>query len=417
MHLCLVEDTFARQFLPLTHFHPVYDLRCGIFSLQERIIRYLRPAGVSLHCRSYLAPLVAEEHAGAAVGTIPARRCLVLNGRSILTPSLARLLKKAAAGCVYMAGDDFVAAVLEGSGLDAFRQAMNGDLIDPSFFQGCERRDVEAELLRYPWDLISANDRTLEADMALLPRARPSRVRRGVHRSAVLVGGRSIVLGTGSIIGPGVVLDAGNGPIHIGHHAVIHPLAVIEGPASIGDGAIVNAGARIGGGTVVGPVCKVGGEVQHSIMHSHANKQHDGFLGHSYLGPWVNLGAGTTTSNLKNTYGNISVQTGKQRIDTGRMFLGLIAGDHLRTGINVSLDTGTITGVSCNIFGPALPPKWIPSFSWGEAGGLATYHPDKALDVATRAMSRRGIQCSDAYARVFHHVYNETAHERAAARR
>jgi UDP-N-acetylglucosamine diphosphorylase / glucose-1-phosphate thymidylyltransferase / UDP-N-acetylgalactosamine diphosphorylase / glucosamine-1-phosphate N-acetyltransferase / galactosamine-1-phosphate N-acetyltransferase len=416
MHLCLVEDTFTRQFLPLTHFHPVYDLRCGIFTLQERIIRYLRPAGLSLHCRSYLIPLTAEEHTGATVGTIPARRCLVLNGRCVLTPPLARLLKKAEPGCVYMSGEEFVAAVLEGQALESFREAMRADLIDPSAFHRYERRDVEAELLRYPWDCIAANDRVLEADMALLPRSRSSRTRRGVHRSAVLVGGRSIVLGTGCVIGPGAVLDAGNGPIHIGHRAVIHPLAVIEGPASIGDGAVVNAGARIGSGTVIGPVCKVGGEVHHSIMHSYANKQHDGFLGHSYLAPWVNLGAGTTTSNLKNTYGNITVQSGRHRIDTGRMFLGLIAGDHLRTGINVPLDTGTIAGVSCNIFGAALPPKFIPSFSWGEAGDLTTYQPDKALDVATRAMSRRGIQCSEAYARVFHHVYNETAYERTGAR-
>jgi UDP-N-acetylglucosamine diphosphorylase/glucosamine-1-phosphate N-acetyltransferase len=417
MHLCLVEDTLTGQFLPLTHFHPVYDLRCGVFSLQERIIRHLRPSGVSLHCRTSLALLMAEEYAGAERGRISARRSVVVNGRCLMTSSLARTLRTAKPGSVYMAGEEFVAAVLEGSALDAFRKLITGDLVDPAFFLSFGRQEVDARLLQRPWDLITVNEQALEADIALIAGTRKATVRPGVHRSAVLVGKRNIHLGPGSMVGPGAVLDATDGPICVGHRATIHPLAVIQGPVSIGDGAIVNAGARIGAGTTIGPVCKVGGEVQHAIMHSFANKQHDGFLGHSYLAPWVNLGAGTTTSNLKNTYGNISVRAGHRRIDTGLMFLGLIAGDHVRTGINVSLDTGTIAGVSSNIFGSALPPKFIPSFSWGEAGNLTTYNPEKALEVATRAMSRRGIRVTDAYAGVFHHVFQETADERAGARR
>lgn len=417
MHLCLVEDTLSEQFLPLTHFHPVYDLRCGILSLQERIIRYLRPAGISLHSRRYLRELLAEENPGAEVGKASARRCLVVNGRCVMTPSLARLLRKAESGTVYVTGEEFVAAVLEGTGLDDFRKELNADHVDAALFATGVRQEVDAILLRRPWDLIYVNESALREDFTLLAGTHPTKTRAGVHRSAVLVGGRNVRIGAGSVVGPGAVIDASNGPIHIGHRVTVHPLAVIEGPACIGDGAVVKAGARIGGSTSIGPVCKVGGEVEHAIMHSHANKQHDGFLGHSYLSQWVNLGAGTTTSNLKNTYGNISVRLRGRMVDTGKMFLGLIAGDHVRTGINVSLDTGTIVGVSCNIYGAVLPPKFVPSFSWGEAGSLTTYQPEKALDVAVRAMSRRGIRATEAYAAVFRQIFEGTADERSGSRR
>jgi UDP-N-acetylglucosamine diphosphorylase / glucose-1-phosphate thymidylyltransferase / UDP-N-acetylgalactosamine diphosphorylase / glucosamine-1-phosphate N-acetyltransferase / galactosamine-1-phosphate N-acetyltransferase len=417
MHLCLVEDTFAGQFLPLTHFHPVYDLRCGILTLQERVIRYLRPSGVSLHCRTYLSPLVIEENAGAEVGRLGGRQALIVNGRCLMTPSLARILRKAVPGIVYMTGEEFVAALIEGPALDAFRKLLSEDAVDPSFFHVFDHEEVDALLLHHPWDLISLSDQVIEADATLLAGTRSARSRSSVHRSAVLLGKRNIHLGAGSTVGPHSVLDATQGPIYIGHRVTIHPLAVIEGPAAVGDGAVINAGARVLAGTIIGPVCKVGGEIQHSILHSHANKQHDGFLGHSYLGPWVNLGAGTTTSNLKNTYGSISVRVGHRKVDTGLMFLGLIAGDHLRTGINVSLETGTVAGVSSNIFGAALPPKFIPSFSWGPTDRLTLYQAEKALDVASRAMSRRGIQVTDAYARVFHQVFHRTADERAGTGR
>ncbi len=416
MHLCLVEDTNAGRFLPLTLLHPVYHLRCGVFTLGERIVRLLHPTRVSLHCRRYLVPLTAEQHPGSEVGSVSARRVLVVNGRCLMTPRLARTLRTLRAGTVLTAGEEFVAAMLEGSLLDAFRRALESDAIEAPVFTGATHTGIEAELLHRPWDLISRNDDLLEADAALVAAPQRGKTRAAVHRSAVLSGRRHIRLGAGSLIGPGAVLDATHGPVCIGPRATIHPLAVVQGPACIGEGAVVNPGARILGGTSIGPVCKVGGEVQHSILHSYANKQHDGFLGHSYLGPWVNLGAGTTTSNLKNTYGNIVVQAGEERIDTGMMFLGILAADHFRTGINVSLTTGTIAGVSCNILGPAIAPRFIPSFSWGPADRLTVFESARALEVAARAMRRRGIEVSAAYAGVFRHLFEGTAHERPAAR-
>ncbi|HQV31343.1 MAG TPA: hypothetical protein PKV71_05675, partial [Calditrichia bacterium] len=148
--------------------------------------------------------------------------------------------------------------------------------------------------------------------------------------------------------------------------------------------------------TTIGPVCKVGGEVEGCIIHGYSNKQHDGFLGHAYLGEWVNLGADTNNSDLKNNYGNVTVQLNGHSIDTRERFVGLMMGDHSKTGINCMLNTGTIVGGSCNIYGAGLPPKFVPSFSWGSAEGLSRYNFEKAKALAATVMGRRKVDF-DAY--------------------
>jgi UDP-N-acetylglucosamine diphosphorylase/glucosamine-1-phosphate N-acetyltransferase len=158
----------------------------------------------------------------------------------------------------------------------------------------------------------------------------------------------------------------------------------------------VKVGAKIYGDTSIGPLCKVGGEIENSIVLGFSNKQHDGFLGHSYLGAWVNLGADTNTSDLKNNYGNVRVQLGGEAIDTGRMFLGALIGDHAKTGINTMLNTGTIVGVSANVFGAGFPSKSIAPFSWGGAEGYQRFEIDKAIELARTVMARRNVTFTDA---------------------
>jgi UDP-N-acetylglucosamine diphosphorylase/glucosamine-1-phosphate N-acetyltransferase len=233
----------------------------------------------------------------------------------------------------------------------------------------------------------------------------------------VLANRKQIAIGEGTVVDPGAVIDARNGPVWIGRNVTIMPGAVLEGPCAIGEGSIVRIHAKIYPGTTIGPVCKVGGEIEGSIMLSHSNKQHDGFLGDSYLAMWVNLGAGTTNSNLKNTYGTVRVAVNGEEIDTGRMFVGVIAGDHVKTGINSSLNTGTIIGPSSNIFGGGIPPKYIPAFSWGGSQGFVTYDVEKALAVAKTVMGRRGVEITEAYRETFRRVYETTRHERTNAAR
>jgi UDP-N-acetylglucosamine diphosphorylase/glucosamine-1-phosphate N-acetyltransferase len=188
--------------------------------------------------------------------------------------------------------------------------------------------------------------------------------------------------------------------------------SVIQGPAYIGKNSIVKIGAKIYHETTVGEVCKVGGEIENAIFQSYSNKQHDGFLGHAYLGRWVNLGAATNNSDLKNNYAKISVKHNGRVVDTGLQFLGLIMGDHSKTAIGTLFNTGTIVGVSSNIFGAGFQPRAIPSFAWGGSEFIKEYKLEKALEVAEIVMSRRNKKLTDAMKTLFSDVFKFTEHER-----
>jgi UDP-N-acetylglucosamine diphosphorylase/glucosamine-1-phosphate N-acetyltransferase len=209
-------------------------------------------------------------------------------------------------------------------------------------------------------------------------------------------------------IGLGVILDATDGPIVIGRGARIMPNAVIMGPVVIGNDSIVKASAKIYEGTTIGPVCKVGGEIENAIFQGYANKQHDGYVGHSFIGEWCNLGADTNTSDLKNDYSNVRVQIEGEEIDTGSMFVGLLLGDHSKCAINTQFNTGTVVGVSSNIFDAGFPPKWIPSFSWGGAQGFVDYRFEKAMQVAEIVTGRRNIVQSEAERTLLRELYTKS---------
>jgi len=414
MHIGIFEDHLARHFLPLTYFRPVYDLRCGILTMRQRILAFLPAKNVTLFSRTYLGPLLREENPEAEFNTVPDEPCLLINGRCIMTKKLVRELRKnPEEDCVFVNGDDTVAIRLSSPNPNQMTIDATHALLDFPQLASLKRMEVDATLVAYHWDLVQRNGELINSDFQVITGG-GKRIRRSgkVHASAVLVGRKWISIGKKTEIGPGVVLDATNGPIVIGSRVRIYPQAVIEGPCFVGDGAVIKIGAKIYGSTSIGPLCKAGGEVDHSILHACANKQHDGFLGHSYIAPWVNLGAGTTTSNLKNTYGIIKVHVDGRLVDSGEMFVGLTAGDHVKTGINATLDTGSVIGPSSNVYGTTLPPKYIPAFSWGEAGAMETYGVEKALDVAVRVMGRRQVSASAAYQEVFRHVFAITENER-----
>jgi UDP-N-acetylglucosamine diphosphorylase/glucosamine-1-phosphate N-acetyltransferase len=267
-------------------------------------------------------------------------------------------------------------------------------------------------MISYPWDLVNLNGAEIVADFALLAPEKEKRMRGTVYEGAHLVNPGNIVIGEGSKVKPGVVLDAEGGPIWIGNNVTVFPNAVIEGPAFVGDRSLVKVGAKIYENTSIGPVCKVGGEVEGAVIHSYSNKQHDGFLGHAYLGMWVNLGADTNNSDLKNNYGNVKLVIDGETVDSGSMFMGLVMGDHSKSSINSMFNTGTVVGVSSNIFGSGFPPKSVPSFAWGGAEGLKTYDLEKALEVARRVMGRRKMALSGAEEKVLRAVFELTKKER-----
>ena len=181
----------------------------------------------------------------------------------------------------------------------------------------------------------------------------------------------------------------------------------------MGNGSSIKIGAKIYEGTSIGEFCKVGGEVEESIIHSHSNKQHDGFLGHAYLGQWVNLGADTNNSDLKNNYGNVKVHVNGDLVDSGSMFVGLFMGDHSKAGINTMFNTGTSVGTMCNVFGSGFPPKYIPSFSWGGAEKMVEHDLSKAVETARQVMARRKKKLTAEHEKVFRYLFERTRERRA----
>ncbi len=265
-------------------------------------------------------------------------------------------------------------------------------------------------MISYVWELVHRNSDVLTEEC--IGSGKLGTVEGKVYDGVSMLEGSNIYVAEGASVKPGAVLDAEGGPIFIDEGARVFPNAVIEGPAYIGRKSQIKVGAKIYEGTTIGEVSKVGGEVEESIIHSYSNKQHDGFLGHAYVGMWVNLGADTNNSDLKNNYGNVKVYVDGEEVDTGSMFVGLTIADHSKSGINTMFNTGTVVGVCCNVFGGGFPPKYIPSFSWGGAEGLTIYRPDKGIEVAGRVMGRRDVILTEPVRKLLLKVFELTGEER-----
>ena len=405
--LWITEGGDSRRLLPLTWLRPAYDLRCGILTLREKILRAYDQPEYALECRPYLAEYLAEQNPDAKVNQLPGGTVLAVNGRVLWNAELARLIPLEGPDRYYRCGDELVAARLSGANLAAMDPA---EQLSSKQLPTVESEEVEATIIKWTWDLVHHNAGQIIADFPLVATA--GAIEGRVMDGAYLVEKGNICLAPGSEVRPGAVLDASGGPIFIDRDATIMSGALIEGPVYVGHKSAIKMGAKIYEGTTIGEVCKVGGEVAESIVHSYSNKHHDGFLGHAYLGQWVNLGAGTCNSDLKNDYGQVKVMVDGDLVDTGSIFVGAAIGDHTKTGINTILNTGTVLGIGCNIYGADFPPKYVPSFSWGGAGGLQEYRLEKCLQVARRVMGRRQLDLTAAGEQVIRRVFQETAAER-----
>jgi UDP-N-acetylglucosamine diphosphorylase/glucosamine-1-phosphate N-acetyltransferase len=250
----------------------------------------------------------------------------------------------------------------------------------------------QARLVDSLWDLIHWNDESLVEDFAHLHDHGTTSVPAGPHH---LLHPEDVWLGADVKLSPGCVLDASKGPILIGPRATIGANAVINGPCSIGSHARIRPLAFVREGTTICDGCTIGGEVSHSIFLSQSNKGHEGFVGHSYIGKWVNLGAGTTTSNLKNTYGEIRARVGGAEIQTGRQFLGSAIGDHSKTAILTRVSAGTYIGFSSMVACPGIVPRLVPSYTFLTDQGSQPYEMSKAIEVAKRVFARRDRQFNE----------------------
>ena len=428
--ILIYEDAGWRNFLPLVYMRATFQLRCGMFTLVDRILSQVstdeekrllaKSVGsetplsdkqsqwsgrVGLWCRSALADLV-EERTGIEVNRPRAEnQTLLLSGRGIWKSLPATGDDKSS--WVGVCGDDASIACIWLR--DDFQQTISPqDLLDETRIRmligDLPRRDVSdcVELCKWPWDIVNANAKMLGKD------GNESWIGLGQHLGRVDTGAHllnpsNVHLGNGSRVMPCVVIDAEQGPVWIGEDVTIFPNTYIQGPAFIGDGSVLQPSAVVRGGNTLGPVCKVGGEIEGSIIQSYSNKQHDGFLGHSYLGSWINIAADCVNSDLKNTYGSVRVEINGQTIDTGETFVGMFVGDYSKAGINVSFPTGSVVGFCSNVFAPRSP-KFVPSFAWINGDDFQRYDAEKGLDLARKVMARRKRVLSEAEEKVFRNV-------------
>jgi UDP-N-acetylglucosamine diphosphorylase/glucosamine-1-phosphate N-acetyltransferase len=266
--------------------------------------------------------------------------------------------------------------------------------------------DGEVLKLEHTWDIFSKNGQAIENDFEMLIMGRRSQQ---IPSSNNIISGDNIFIEEGAKL-EYATLNASSGPIYIGKDAEVMEGSIIRGPFALCEHSTVKLGAKIYGPTTVGPHSKVGGEVNNSVIFGYSNKGHDGFLGNSVLGEWCNLGADTNNSNLKNNYAEVRLwdYNTEKFAKTGLQFCGLMMGDHSKCGINTMFNTGTVVGVSANIFGSGFPRNFVPSFSWGGNGGFTTYLTNKAFEVAEVVMSRRDIELTEVDKEILLHVFEIT---------
>jgi UDP-N-acetylglucosamine diphosphorylase/glucosamine-1-phosphate N-acetyltransferase len=302
-------------------------------------------------------------------------------------------------------------------GLKSNQAIFKGDEVI-AFFTNDEQEQVDFdtyEIIDYSedcltvqntWDIFAKNDAALRADFELLTEDRKSQP---IPKSVNVIAPENIFIEEGAKL-EFVTLNASTGPIYIGKDAEIMEGSVIRGPFALCEGAGVKLASKVYGATTVGPYSKIGGEVNNSVLFAYSNKGHDGFLGNSVLGEWCNIGADSNNSNLKNNYEEVKLWSYETEgfAKTGLQFCGLMMGDHSKCGINTMFNTGTVVGVSANIFGSGFPRNFVPSFSWGGAGGFTTYTTSKAFATAKLVMSRRNVEFDEKEQAILEHVFEET---------
>ncbi|MER3500280.1 MAG: hypothetical protein C4295_02160 [Candidatus Fervidibacterota bacterium] len=431
----IFEDAKWVNFKPLTWMRSVCLLRTGIFPLWEKIVNALRQAGmeafeVHIHTRSYLAPTLRHCLKGKGLFVnelerLEGKSVLFVNGRLLVTPELAQQASKVEKGVAYTKKGELVAVYLgETAAATVLPALLKGEpltrederaLMDAA----TSRREVpEAILLRYPWELIDHNAELISAEFPLATGGKESEGK--LEQGALIYGGDAsrVYLGKGAVVHPTVVLDVTHGPIFIGDNTVVYPPTRIEGPCYIGKGTWI-VGGKIREGSNIGDVCRVGGEVEESIIHGYSNKYHDGFLGHAYVGEWVNLGALTTNSDLKDTYGPVRITIeGEGKVDAGTK-VGCFIGDHVKTSIGALIYTGKRIGIFSHIHGVATDD--VPSFTiWaksiGAQGDAVELLLESALEIHKRVLSRRKIEATPEEAELIRTLFELTRKEREKAR-
>lgn len=374
MHLVLFDGPQRLSLQPFTLTRPVADLRLGIDRIWEKWAR---------HWQGPVQLLAYGPLAYHSTHT-PGPEALYVNGALLPEAELLRALQALGPGEGYTDEQGRVVAY-RGTQPPQQPEHQPEGIRYTTLFQ-------PKLCIEHPWHLFSMNGAQLRRDFDEITAGRQSAPIADKHTALY-----GQVFAEEGVDVKAAILDGEPGPIYLAAHSQVQPGAIVQGAHAICEHAVVNVGGKLRGDSTIGPYSKVGGEVANSLLWGYSNKGHDGYLGNSVLGAWCNLGADTNTSNLKNNYSLVQVYSmvlGRQ-VETGLQFCGLLMGDHSKTGINTMLNTGTVVGVSANIYGGDFPPKYVPSFAWGGSDGFEVYAIEKALETARRVMQRRGIQLTD----------------------
>lgn len=403
--VCLFEDSRVGDLEPLSLTRPAFDLFCGATSLADKQCRLFGISNVGALVRPYLADLCRLRRPGWPVNDatwLRARPTILVNGRWLPTPEIVDVSPFPSVGLL---GEEIGYAVLGPEHLARCSfETLNECLEDWRSTLPC--RFAGGHLLRHGWDLVEHNPEQLRFDAQHFP-SRP------IDAGLTVIGPlEHLHIDPTARIEPLVLLDTTHGPVMIDGDAVVKAFSRIEGPCYIGPGSQIH-GARLRGGVTIGPDCRIGGEVEASIVHGLSNKAHDGFLGHSYVGEWVNLGAGTQNSDLRNDYGEVAVTIAGRRVATGMTKVGCLLGDHTKTGLGTLLNTGTNAGAFCNLLPGGLLPRYMPSFcSWWNASLADNADLPALLETASKVMGRRGQELSEAHAAVYRRLFEQGTAER-----
>lgn len=390
MNFVLFDDEKRGQLFPFTHTRPAAMLRIGILTIQEKWEQMLQ-GKASLATVPYLMEVYNPTKMWHPVQ---------INGRLLPSSFLVQAILNLQPG----------QALVTSTSILAIHRATDVETFDITDKDSAHYQPVlfthPVQWIDHPWDIFSRNEAQLLIDFELVTAGRSSEA---LPDYVTALHPENIFIEPGAILNP-CIINATNAKIYIGKDAEIMEGCMLRGSIAICDHAVLKMGAKVYGGTTIGPGCKVGGEVQNVVFYANSNKGHDGYLGNAVIGEWCNLGADTNCSNLKNDYRMVDVysESEGQYIDSGLQFCGLLMGDHSKCSINSMFNTGTVVGVSCNIFGTEFPPKFIPSFTWGGSQAAVPYRIDKAMDAANRMMGRRSLSLSQAEEAMFAFIYKET---------
>ncbi|KIQ14037.1 glucose-1-phosphate thymidylyltransferase [Flavobacterium sp. MEB061] len=385
MNYILFDGPVRNALLPFTFTRPVADILIGIMTIRQKWEMRLGSTITT----------ITEEYLSAKFPMVEMEENVMINAAYLPNDTLAEMVSDLKENQAIFKGDDVI----------AFFTNENQEEVDFDSYEIIQYNE-DCITVENTWDIFSKNDAAIRADFDYLTEDRKSQP---IPKSVNVISSENIFIEEGAKL-EFVTLNASAGPIYIGKNAEIMEGTVIRGPFALCENAQVKLNAKVYGATTVGPGSRIGGEVKNSVLFANSNKGHDGFLGDSVLGEWCNIGADSNNSNLKNNYEEVKLWSYETEgfAKTGLQFCGLMMGDHSKCGINTMFNTGTVVGVSANIFGSGFPRNFVPSFSWGGAAGFTTYVTKKAFETAKLVMSRRNIEFDEIESSILEHIFEET---------